>query len=194
MVTWKKGVNLRGPQGATGATGPTGPTGPQGATGATGPTGPTGPQGATGPSNKLLAYPVGAIYISYVSTSPATLFGGTWVAITGRFPYFNAGTGTGGTKRHKHWTVVDKSADAAFYTYDFNQKNSIFRSYVYSKASGAALDYREFTTYSNGQNMSIRVDSTSDPIASGTNGGTASDGPVDLLPPYQTLYAWRRTA
>jgi len=28
----------------------------------------------------LLAYPVGAIYMSVVSTSPATLFGGTWVA------------------------------------------------------------------------------------------------------------------
>jgi len=30
-------------------------------------------------------YPVGAIYISTVSTSPATLFGGTWEAMGGRF-------------------------------------------------------------------------------------------------------------
>ena len=29
-----------------------------------------------------MAYPVGALYISSVSTSPATLFGGTWVQIT----------------------------------------------------------------------------------------------------------------
>ena len=32
-----------------------------------------------------MIYPVGAIYISYSSTSPATLFGGTWTQISGRF-------------------------------------------------------------------------------------------------------------
>lgn len=33
----------------------------------------------------LSAYPVGAIYISTLSTSPAQLFGGTWERINGRF-------------------------------------------------------------------------------------------------------------
>ena len=32
-------------------------------------------------SNPLDAYPVGSYYISSVSTSPATLFGGTWVQV-----------------------------------------------------------------------------------------------------------------
>ena len=32
-----------------------------------------------------LIYPVGAIYFSTVATSPATLFGGTWERISGRF-------------------------------------------------------------------------------------------------------------
>lgn len=48
----------------------------------------------------LLAYPVGAVYISFVSTSPASLFGGSWTAITGRFPYFNSSTETGGSNTH----------------------------------------------------------------------------------------------
>lgn len=36
-------------------------------------------------SKPLDAYPVGAIYISTSSVSPATLFGGTWEAVRGRF-------------------------------------------------------------------------------------------------------------
>jgi hypothetical protein len=50
-----------------------------------------------------LTYPVGAIYQSNVSTSPATLFGGTWVALTDRFlvgagsTYTNGSTGGAST-------------------------------------------------------------------------------------------------
>lgn len=49
-------------------------------------------------------YPVGAVYISVNSTSPASLFGGTWEAIEGRFllganERYVAGS-TGGTAEH----------------------------------------------------------------------------------------------
>lgn len=30
-------------------------------------------------------YPIGSIYMSYTGTSPASLFGGNWTAISGRF-------------------------------------------------------------------------------------------------------------
>ncbi|MBR2247047.1 MAG: hypothetical protein IJ880_08495 [Bacilli bacterium] len=48
-----------------------------------------------------LIYPIGAIYISATSTSPATLFGGTWEQIEGKFllasdTNYEAGT-TGGS-------------------------------------------------------------------------------------------------
>ena len=48
-----------------------------------------------------IIYPVGAIYISAVSTSPATLFGGTWVQLKSRFIYAtgnNEGSGGAGGK------------------------------------------------------------------------------------------------
>lgn len=41
-------------------------------------------------------YPVGAVYISYVSTSPASLFGGSWTQITGRFLRAANDVSTGG--------------------------------------------------------------------------------------------------
>lgn len=45
-------------------------------------------------------YKVGYVWISYTNTSPASIIGGSWVAITGRFPYFNAGTSQGGSNSH----------------------------------------------------------------------------------------------
>lgn len=49
-----------------------------------------------------VVYPVGSVYISYTSKSPASLFGGNWTAITGHFPYFNAGNTTGGSNSVSH--------------------------------------------------------------------------------------------
>ena len=48
--------------------------------------------------NQLYAYPVGALYLSYSNTSPASLFGGTWEKLSGGFLYgtsSNVGTGNG---------------------------------------------------------------------------------------------------
>ena len=53
---------------------------------------------------KLAAWPVGSIYMSMIATSPATLFGGTWVQMENRF-LLGAGSGyvagvTGGEAEH----------------------------------------------------------------------------------------------
>ena len=45
----------------------------------------------------MAAYPVGSIYISFNSTSPATLFGGTWAQLTGAFLRADTNTNTGGS-------------------------------------------------------------------------------------------------
>ena len=64
-----------------------------------------GPKGDKGdPLSVLEAYPIGSIYISTNSTSPATLFGGTWRQIQGRFllaadDTYKAGS-TGGEATH----------------------------------------------------------------------------------------------
>ena len=56
----------------------------------------------------LLAYPVGAIYISTTSTSPATLFGGTWTQLSAGQFLIAAGSSdykagdTGGSTSHSH--------------------------------------------------------------------------------------------
>ena len=59
---------------------------------------------ATKGYSDIAAYPVGAIYISTVSTSPASLFGGTWEQLNDRFllgagDTYSAGS-TGGEAEH----------------------------------------------------------------------------------------------
>lgn len=140
---------------------------------------------------KLHPYPIGAVYISYVSTSPAILFGGSWTQITGRFPYFNAGTSTGGSNTHYHsyklrydvwWRNIvcaNSNANSAFGAY-----NPISNAWVYGSQSKSGLSG---TTTNGAMAESTRTaqgnqyDLTSNTYTSST------------MPAYQTLYAWRRT-
>ena len=80
------GETIVGPQGPPGDVGVMGPKGDKGDRGDTGNTGSQGSQGIQGiPGNPLsvaAAWPVGSIFLSAVSTSPATLLGiGTWAQI-----------------------------------------------------------------------------------------------------------------
>lgn len=132
----------------------------------------------------LEAYPVGAVYISYVSTSPASLFGGTWTAITGRFPYFNAGTETGGSASHAHWQTVGKYADEGLYVTDGTLKNS-------TGSSGGDLSVTRTRASTSGATLALTSFDGSFQSSTVRQDQTYTDS---TLPPYQTLYAWRRTA
>lgn len=120
-------------------------------------------------------YPVGSIYMSVNSTSPATLFGGTWEAIQGKFLLgaygntYKAGS-TGGEAAHtltenempshKHsiWFPNDGGEQSAEIGYpDTGSKNT-----YYAEASKT----------------------------SGTGGGAAHNN----MPPYLAVYIWKRTA
>lgn len=118
------------------------------------------------------AYPVGAVYISYVSTSPASLFGGTWTAITGRFPYFNAGTDTGGSNTH---TLTKAQIPA------HQHEMPYWAGWGSGGSSGDMMLYG--AAYTRGRD---------DWCYTKTDGG--SGGSHNNMPAYQTLYAWRRTA
>lgn len=117
-------------------------------------------------------YPVGAVYMSTVSTSPATLFGfGSWTRIQGRF-LLGAGSsysvnGTGGEATHTLTTSEIPAHTHA--TYRQNSAGTISGIFTYS-ASNTIPGYI---------------------VNSGSTGGGSAH---NNMPPYYVVYIWRRTA
>lgn len=112
-------------------------------------------------------FPVGYVWISYTNTSPASLIGGTWTPITGRFPYFNAGTDTGGAN-----SQVLSIAQMPAHSHKLNLK--------YGNDWGE--DRWNWSVSSSAQY-------TTDAETASVGGSSA----LNNMPAYQTLYAWRRT-
>lgn len=149
-------------------------------------------------------YPVGSIYMSTASTSPATLFGvGTWTAIAGQFLIGVDGTYTAGS--------TGGAATKTLSTGEIPSHNHSF-----SATSGSGGTHRhaigvdgvsgtgsgEFTVNSPG-NVDGEAGSIGDGTwdagshthsVSGTSGNTGSGSSFSILPPYVAVYMWKRTA
>ena len=118
----------------------------------------------------LAAYPVGAVYISTVSTSPASLFGGTWEQLKDRFLLGAGGTYSAGSTGGEaaHTLIVDEMPS---HQHEWQ--------YHYT-ASGGSTQYSANWT-------SQRATSG---YTSFTGGGAAHNN----MPPYLAVYMWKRVA
>lgn len=121
----------------------------------------------------LAVYPVGSIYMSVSSTSPDTLFGGTWVAWgAGRVPVgidstqteFDTVEETGGEKTHK--LIAGETP---------NLQGDLFAIATGGSESGG------YAAYGDGRSSRYNINS---------DGGQAHNN----LQPYITCYMWKRTA
>ena len=128
-------------------------------------------------------YPIGSIYMSVNSTSPATLFGGSWTQLKNSFLVGAGGTYSvksgGGTTSHSH----DAGTLGAGATYNSNPATIIIET-----------EQRQGINYKPGAKMSVSSKSeysqTTDWIVP-VHGRTASE---NHLPPYYAVYMWRRDA
>lgn len=129
-------------------------------------------------SNYILdnVYPVGSIYMSVNSTNPKNLFGGTWEQIQGKFLFgmdssYPAGS-TGGEITHKLTTDEMPGHEHTIY---------------YPNAGGpygnANIGYPE----DSGTNMTWCAEMCK---TASTGGGAAHNN----MPPYLSVYIWKRTA
>lgn len=122
-----------------------------------------------------LIYPVGAVYISTTLVDPATLFGGTWEQIEGRFLLASNSTYTAGSVGGEatHTLTVGEMpshSHAIGYRYNTNVTSGSTGNWVVDP--GTIQGYSSGTAIQN------------------TGGGAAHNN----MPPYLAVYMWKRTA
>ena len=123
-------------------------------------------------------YPVGAIYISANSTSPASLFGGAWTQIKDRFLYSVGDTAFAG-----------QQGGEIFHTLTTNE-----------------IPYHSHNTYADDNFCAYHTGNNNDwkqALVNAYNGTTISDKWIGFtgggaahnnMPPYLTVYMWQRVA
>lgn len=128
-------------------------------------------------------FKVGYVWESYTNTSPASIIGGTWTAITGRFPYFNSGTGTGGANSvdHRHWMPLGKE----------NGGKALSATAAAGWSDGATYEIRAASVY---HSIFIEDAYIAPQVSGNATETTTYKATINNMPAYQTLYAWRRTA
>lgn len=127
----------------------------------------------------LKAYPVGAIYLSAVSTSPASLFGGIWEALGGRMLIGVDSTYTAGS-----------TGGAATHTLTQAQLPDIY-------ANPNVPRYGQVSYNNNGPiqtYMFYGVQGTAGYWVSGIDAKLGSGQAHNNMPPYLAVYMWKRTA
>lgn len=151
------------------------------------------------PSILDFVYPVGSIYLAYNHTSPATLFGGTWVRLENAFLWATPSSGTigatGGEKTHTlttnempshtHKPSTATTPDSAYPNYTFQLITDLDSSYTGRHKVASGSDYYVNTATADDYNNVTAVAHTA-----ATGGGAAHNN----MPPYIQVSAWRRTA
>lgn len=143
----------------------------------------------------LAAYPVGAIYISTVSTSPASLFGGTWERLKDRFllgagDTYAAGS-SGGEAAHAltvnemppHYHSLGHTGDHPAFSVTWGNINASVE-----VPSATAVSHTPGQALTGGNPLVIFQDS--DYITAYSGGGLAHNN----MPPYLAVYMWKRVS
>lgn len=176
-------------------------------------------------------YPVGSVYISFNSTDPTTLFGGTWVRLKDTFLLVNGDTYSPGSTGGSATKTISTNnlpshthtcSTVAGHTHTRGSMNitgtfsGVGQAYSSSPSSATLTGamYRVNTTNNPAEGVRLNNESGTQRDdyfgfdasrswsgATSTNGShthtignTGSGLPLNIMPPYTTVYAWKRTA
>ena len=135
-------------------------------------------------------YRIGDVHISFDPTSPASLYGGVWERLKDRFllgagDTYTAGD-TGGSATHT--LTVDEMPSHTHEVWGWKRaakKDSSAAATVANNGDGAAVAYNRYES----DQMTGTAGGCTSPVVE-RGGGQAHS----IMPPYLTVYMWRRTA
>lgn len=134
-----------------------------------------------------IVYPVGSIYMSMSSTSPQTLFGGRWEQLKDRFllgvgdTYSADSTGGSATV-----TLTASQSGVPAHSHKYNDYNTTYTLKTTNRKPGTSTAVAYGTSLTAGGGATERTSS---------NNTTANASQAhENMPPYLTVYMWKRTA
>jgi microcystin-dependent protein len=160
-------------------------------------------------SNPLAAMPVGYIYMSVASTSPSTLFGGTWSRIgQGRVlvgqdstqTEFDTAEETGGAKTHTltaaetaaHTHSVDHDHPAATSTSDGSHTHALIRKTAAGTSTGVVRGGATASADGTTEAAGTHSHDVNVPNFTGNSGSSGSGTAHNNLQPYLVVFMWKR--
>lgn len=159
-------------------------------------------------------YPIGSIYMSVNSTSPVSLFGGTWTKLENRFligasnsyPLNSTGGQTSINLVHKHTTSSHQLTEeelpnitGSVVLHGAETANILYRSGgCLSLSQGSTTNYRTPANLSSVRGASsggvINLNFGKNVAHNHGDTGNALNENQNILPPYIAVYMWKRTA
>ena len=158
-----------------------------------------------------MVYPIGALYLSTVNTSPENLFGGEWERISDKFllagdtkwqPGSSGGYADAQLPTHKH-TATGTSSSAGAHTHTVNSSGAHTHSMnnIWSDGSGSKSAY----TMSSKRSLTTRKTASAGSHNHTMGSSGAHTHPINItvanagsaatdknLPPYLSVYVWKR--
>lgn len=136
-----------------------------------------------------IVYPVGSIYMSVNNVSPETFMGGTWEQIKDTFLLSAGDTYAAGSAggEAEHTLTIDEMPS---HNHTQNQHRHLISSHSNSYGTGTTAGYRspsidQFHDYNQNSYTDYQT-----PTINNRGGGLAHNN----MPPYLTVYMWKRTA
>ena len=142
-----------------------------------------------------ILYPVGSIYTSMNSTSPASLFGGTWTQIKDRFLYCTTSSNRlGGTNNIR---LSTSHLPPHSHRFDGYTSYSGTHSHIYTVGCGESTTRtccQRHTMMNNGYcNRTTAATGNHNHRFTGTTSNAGSGASFSIMPQHITCYAWYRT-
>lgn len=143
-----------------------------------------------------LAHPVGSYYQSDDSTEPSTLFGGTWEAIYGRFLLASGSNAANTTNAFGTLAAGVLNTVAGEKGGEVKHKNTIEEtaSHVHEISDNDIVysDFGNTGQYSPVEGPMMSLSQNVNPKR--TTKSTGGNQPHNNMPPYLTVYMWKRIA